>query len=555
MPLFYFYNDADRLTVIFFCRLKYDDRKRHNGEKGVKQTTRTARASKNIRSSLIGIAINFSLSFFSRRIFVMTLGKEFVGLGSLLGNLMAVISLFDFGASSAAVYCLYRPLSENDTKRVSDILVFYNKCCILGALLVSVAGILSIPFLGFFVPDSDDVRSIVPIFLIFVASNVTEYFFSSKKILLFADEKSYVTQFFSYFFGVSTVIAESAVLIFTKSYILYLVTRLVLQLCEDIVLSAYVKKLYPTIKTQSFEKTPSDVRKILLREISELQPSNIANTLLRTVDNFLIVRLFGISANGIYSNYNLLLSYASMLSVTLLSAISSTVGNIGASESKDRAKRIFFATNYISFVIICLFATELCVLSGDFIRLWLGGGMSLPGGSSVLLCALFFVSGMRRCTIVFRDAYGLYKKEKIKPYIELALSLVLSVFFGKKIGIAGIYLGQLISSVSVCLFYEPYILFKNAFGSGLAFHYKRLLSYAAILSVSCFCSYSLCRFFDSIITKSAICAAVALLFSAGIFCTSREFSDALCYLSGFLSELCTKKSGNKQRSHTRRSKL
>ncbi len=523
--------------------------------KSVKQTTRTARASKNIRSSLVGIAINFALSFFSRRIFVMTLGKEFVGLGSLIGNLMAVISLFDFGASSAAIFCLYRPLSENNTKKVSDILVLYNKFCICSAVLVSLIGVALTPFLGFLVPELSENRGVVPIFLIFVASNVTEYFFSSKKILLFADEKSYVTQFFSYFFGVSTVIAESAVLIFTKNYLLYLLTKLVLQLCEDIFLSAYVKRLYPDIRTSGTYKTPSDVKKMLFREILELQPSNIANTLLRTADNFLIVRLFGIAANGIYSNYNLLLSYASMLSMTLLSAISSTVGNIGASESTARAKRIFFAANYASFVITCFFATELCVLSGDFIRLWLGGGLSLPAGSSVLLCALFFVSGMRRCTLVFRDAYGLYKKEKIKPYIELALSLVLSVFFGKRIGISGIYLGQLISSVSVCLFYEPYILFKNVFGKGLAYHYRRLLSYAAILALSCFCGYSLSRYSDSIITKSAVCGAVSLLFSWGFFFGSRELSDTMEYAAGFIAEFGYKKSGNKQRSHTRKSKL
>jgi hypothetical protein len=103
--------------------------------KGMKKMTnessRTSSSIKNLRASTAGIFINLIFSFFSRKIFVLVLGKEYVGLSSLIGNITALISLVDFGASTAVTYRLYRALATGDDRSVCAYLHFYRRICAL----------------------------------------------------------------------------------------------------------------------------------------------------------------------------------------------------------------------------------------------------------------------------------------------------------------------------------------------------------------------------------------------------------------------------------------
>ena len=263
------------------------------------------------------------------------------------------------------------------------------------------------------------------------------------------------------------------------------------------------------------------------REILFLQPSNIGGTLLRTADNFIVVYLFGVAANGIYSNYNMLLSYASMLSVTLIGALSASVGNLGAAASVKRAEEVFGMTGLASFILVNICTSVLFVMSGDIITVWLGSSLALPMQVSCILAMHFFVNGLRRTVMIFRDGYGLYRKERIKPFLELICSLGFSAYFGKKIGLGGIYLGQMLTSFIICLWYEPYILYKYGFSRSVLPYYAKLLKYGITSVFSCACSYSLCRYIPSFSIRAAVCITVPLLFSIAAFASSRDMKNAI----------------------------
>lgn len=479
--------------------------------------SRTDAASKNLRSSAAGIFINLIFSFFSRKIFVLVLGKEFVGLGSLIGNMTAVLSLVDFGAAGAVTYRLYLPLARGDTEKVSAYLCAYSRVCRISAVLTLFGGLLSAPLLPMLADGFSGEKNLYTVFFIYILMNASGYIFSREKILLLADQKNYVNQLFSYLFGGITVISESLVLIATQNYIAYISVHAVLCFAEDICVAVFVRKKYPHIDFSGRKKPDCAVEQALKREMLMLQPSNISGTFLRTADNFLVVHLFGVAANGMYSNYNMLLSYASMLSVTLVGALSASVGNLGAVASKKRASEVFGITSLASFFLVNICTCVLFVMSGDIITLWLGKGLVLSRGVSSVLAVHFFISGLRSCTLLFRNSYGLYKKEKIKPFAELFLSLFLSSVLGKKYGIGGIYAGQAISSFFLCLWYEPYILFRHGFSMSPFGYYLTVVRYFAICAVSCGCSFAICRILPSFTLRILVCVFVPALFSCGAF--------------------------------------
>ena len=477
----------------------------------INKTSRTRAAGKNLRANAAGIFINIFFSFFSRKIFVLVLGKEYVGLTSLIGNITVLISLFDFGSAAALTFKLYTAIAQNDTKKISSYLHYYRIFCIVSAILTSLVGITITPQLKKIVPDFSDTMTLYTVFLISIFSNALEYFFSAEKLLLFADQKNYVTQLFSYAFGAITLVIQSAALVVRASFPLYLATGSALCILQDFLICRHVRKSYREIDFRLRGNFDKSCRKVLLREMLRLQPSNIAATISRTIDNFLVVSLFGVAQNGLYSNYNLLLGYAGMLSVTFVSSISAGVGNLSVQATKEHSQKVFGMISLASFFLINICATLLFVMAGDIVTMWLGKSLVLPTGSSAVVAVCFFISANRRTTIVFRDSFGLYSHEKLKPFAELLIFVALAVICGIKYGLIGIYLAQALSAVSV-FWYEPYVLFKYGFGTSSRIYFKKFLVFVGCNLLSCYCAFNLCRCFDFIVLKAIVCVTVSVAF-------------------------------------------
>lgn len=483
------------------------------------QPTRTQAATENLRATMVGILLNFLCSSVSRKVFVRILGKELVGLGSLLGNITVVLTLLDFGGSGAIVFHLYRPLAEQDFESVSNILRFYRRLCRLSFLLTFAAGLLYLPQ----VPDAavgfSERTLLYGAYLLQLTAVCLGYPFSAYRLLLFADQKNYVNQWISYCFSLVGVLVESGVLFFCKDYRLYLLCHTLLSLIEDLTIRQYVRARYRMVDFSGGRRVPRELSRSLRREIARFQPLNIAGTLLRTVDNFLVVYLFGVSGNGIYSNYNLLLGYASTFSITPIGALAASVGNLSACADRRHTRKIFTVTSLCAFLPVNIAVVILFVLAGDLMTVWLGGGLSLSPATSYILAFWFFTNGMRRVVLLFRDSYGLYEKERLKPFVELCCALALSVYFGKmpSLGIGGVYLGQALASFFVCFWREPYVLFHYGFSESVRPYYCLLCRYIGISALSCYCAYVLCRTVESFSLRFFLCVFVALLFFCGGF--------------------------------------
>ena len=62
------------------------------------------------------------LAFFSRKIFLDSLGADFVGLTGTLQNLLGFLNLAEMGIGAAIGYVLYRPLFEQNKEKINEII-------------------------------------------------------------------------------------------------------------------------------------------------------------------------------------------------------------------------------------------------------------------------------------------------------------------------------------------------------------------------------------------------------------------------------------------------
>lgn len=108
------------------------------------QESRVRKSLLNARVNLIFYFLTLALSFFSRKIFLDTLGADFVGLTSTLQNLLGFLNLAELGISTAIGYVLYKPLFEQNKLKINEIIsVFGYLYHWIGKIMLLAGGILA----------------------------------------------------------------------------------------------------------------------------------------------------------------------------------------------------------------------------------------------------------------------------------------------------------------------------------------------------------------------------------------------------------------------------
>ena len=86
----------------------------------MEEKSRSRYAVYNLIASGGGYFINILISFICRKVFVMFLPIEYLGLNGLFTNILSMLSLAELGIGSAITYELYKPILEKDYKKVSS---------------------------------------------------------------------------------------------------------------------------------------------------------------------------------------------------------------------------------------------------------------------------------------------------------------------------------------------------------------------------------------------------------------------------------------------------
>ncbi|HAP8775968.1 TPA: transporter, partial [Enterococcus faecium] len=104
-------------------------------------------------------------------------------------------------------------------------------------------------------------------------------------------------------------------------------------------------------------------------------------------------------------------------------------------------------------------------LMNPFISLWVGAKYMLPMSTTILIVLNYSVQVYRNTSFVFIESFGLYWSQRKKPIIEagvnLLLSLLLLIVFD--MGINGVLIGTIGSSLGFVIWYEAFIIYKTVF--------------------------------------------------------------------------------------------
>ena len=212
------------------------------------KSSRTLYAAKNFAWSMVGNISNSVLSFISRTIFIYTLGTAYLGVNGLFSNILGMLSFAELGIGSAITFSLYKPLAEKDIPKIQAIINFYRVAYRIIACVVAVIGISLIPFLKYMVKATDGIDNLELIYCLFLINTVSSYLITYKTTIVSADQKAYLMANINTISRVVITLAQIVIMLFTKNFIAYLITGIVMQILTKIYLNRFTDKKYPYIK-------------------------------------------------------------------------------------------------------------------------------------------------------------------------------------------------------------------------------------------------------------------------------------------------------------------
>ena len=435
--------------------------------------SRTDNSLRNLKTAVLFKLAAIVVNFIARKIFVVVLTKEYLGLDGTFANILTMLSLAELGVGTAITYSMYKPLAEGDRELILSLMTLYRKFYTVIGIAVGVLGAALTPFLQYIIRDIPDIPHIRLIYLMFVLDSSISYFLVYKQSLISADQKQHIVTSYQYKTSMAVTAAQCAALLLTGDYILYLALKLCATFVCNALLARKADRLYPYLKQKTVQPLPAPVRQDISKNIRAMIAHKLGSVVVFGTDNVLIAYFVGAVSVGLYSNYLLITQSLKSAYSMIFRAMTASIGNLCAAEDTAHAQAVFWRVDLLTRWIYGFSAVCLVVLFNPFISLWLGADYLFSMPIVLLIVLSFYVTGMRQSVLTFREAMGLYWYDRHKPLFESAINLAVSILLAKPFGIVGIFIGTVVSTLSTCTWVEPYILFRHGFGAPVGKYFAR----------------------------------------------------------------------------------
>lgn len=506
---------------------------------------RTQNSIRNVAVAMMGQLGGVLVNLLARVFFLHYLNHTYLGLNGLFTNVLTMLSLVELGVGPAMAYSLYKPLAEGDVEKIKSHMAFYKKAYITIGLAIAVLGLLFLPFYTVFMDQVPDIPHLNVIYLLFVANTVVSYFYSYKRSLIVCDQKKYIETGVHYGAYFILNVVQIVFLALTQNYVLFLVLQVISTWAENFILARKADKLYPYLREKNVRPMDKADSQVIFRNVAAMSMHKVGAVVVNSTDNIIISKIIGLAAAGLYSNYYTIIHPLQTITNQIFESIVASVGNLSATVKDGDLRRLKETFNNVFFFAFWVFSfCSICLLNllHPFIEfLWLRNrGWLLDNGTLIVLVINFYLYGMRRPCLTFRDACGVFWNDRYKPIFESAINLVASIYLAKRFGIVGVFLGTMVSTVTTSLWVEPMVLYHNVFYLRLREYFLRFGAYTLVGLGICLVTTWLCGLVGysllSLIPRFLICLTVPNLLMVVLFYRRSEFQYFSCLAKELLSK-------------------
>ena len=450
--------------------------------------SRTEFATLNTSIALAIQPFSVIIGFINRTVFIHFLGVTYLGLSNYLTSIVSILSLAELGIGEAMSYALYSPLVREEHGKINAFMILFKKLYrIIGISIFVFGGILSL-FLPNLIKDYTINSELYWIFFLFIFNSGSSYFFAYKRTLLYVDQRNYVMNLLNFGLNTLRVFLQIAVIIFTQNFIFYLLIETVLNIIGNVVMSYIVDRLYSYLFNDEITPINQEEKEKFIRNIKGNTLGSIGEKIVFQTDSILMAKFINLAAIGIYGNYTYILGFISMLVNTVMGSITSSIGNLIHSEDTTLEAKISFLKKYqfIAFSLIYFASIGYLLFVHPFIIIWLGENLSFNQWTEIIIVINFFLTAYRQPNLVLISVQGLSYEQNKKVIVEILLNIFLSLFFLLilDLGVAGILLGTIGSTLLTCTWYEPYSVFKYGLKTSSKEYFRTMIQHFILAGLS-----------------------------------------------------------------------
>lgn len=498
-------------------------------------------SSKIIRNSVFSILnkiITILLAFVSRKLFIMFLTEELLGLNSLFADLLGLLNLADMGLGVAVQFNLYKPIAEKDYEKIGKILNATKKIYNIVGIGMIAAGVILSFFIQFLIKENPYSQGFLQaVFIINVISSAASYFFVHKRIYLQACEELHLMYIIDTVINIlGSVLRIVAVAIF-KNYYIFVLLSAAQVLISNFVVSYYCDKKHKYLKDiKGFTKEET---KPLFANIKQLIPNKISAYVFSNTDNTIISVFLGLSSVTLFTNYNSIVLQLFTLATMLAGVIRAAFGNV-LQETDDKQRHMFLLKSYqiFQFIYSSFCAVELMLLLDDFVLLWYGEKFVAPLAFVVILVFDFFLHSMYQPLSIMLEVLGEFRSLKRQEIFAMIVNIVISIGLIFPFGIIGPIFGTLVVDILTTIFRIYSVIYKY-YREYLWAYIKNYTLYTLIFLIELVGIYGLFEWIDLtpsvpvFLLKGVVCAIIIVIATLLFFWRQEEFKylkDRLIHL-------------------------
>lgn len=507
------------------------------------QRSRTEYSILNIAAGVGGYALSVVLSLINRMVFTRCLPASYLGISGLFSNILSMLNLAELGVSGAIVYALYKPLAENDEEKIASLVRVFGTAYRAVGTFIGLAGLCLLPVLHLLIGEQPQIQeNIHVIYLFFLFDAAGSYFFTYRSTLLVAAQKNYLVTGITYLFQCILAVFQAVFLYATRNYMGYLVIQVSCSMLTYICISRIAVRQYPYIVGKHIKPLESHEKKKIFRDMRDLMVYNISGVLVNSTDNLIITYFSGLITTGLASNYTLLTNTLNSLLRQIFNGIGASVGNLNAVESQEKKYSVFKTTNLLNFWVYSWGTIGILFVSGDLVRLLFGESYVLDFSIPAVLALNFYTVGMQNAMWTFKHTMGLFRYGRFVQMFTAAFNLIFSLTLGRVWGLFGILFATFLARLLTNLWYDPYVIYRHAFGRNPLEYLWKYLYYLVVLFLQILICWVLCGFirigvFADVLIKGVVVSVVSNAVFFLVFRKSNAFESVRSILGRVINIL------------------
>lgn len=444
------------------------------------------RAKKLLKSGILILLSQFLCyvaDFLCRVVFIHTISMDYVGVKGLFTNILSVLTISELGIGTVLVYAMYQPVAEKEEQKILALVSIYRKAYTLIAGIIFTVGLCLTPFLTSLIKDCPDLPDLTLIYLLYLGNTSVSFLFSSRQSIFNADQKYYINSLCYSSFNIIRDLVQIVFLFTTHNFIIYLIIQIFSTLSGNLFCSFLARKMYPFLKEKKRYSLSREELSSLKKNIFAMFHHRIGATILNSTDNIVISKCVSLTAVAVNDNYTMILNMINGVLSQLFSALLSSIGNLNVTARKEEIQKVFTTLHFMNFWFYTFCCAGLLTLLSPVITLIFGEKYVFPTSVSAILVVNFYIVGIRKIPLLFKESMGLLWQDRWKPLIEAVMNIIISVIAARYFGTVGVFIGTFISMVTTSLWVEPHVLFKYGFHTSTSQFWKNNVVYFLVSGI------------------------------------------------------------------------